>query len=390
MDSSVHPQESAAAGAESIRTPPGPALRGQILAYHGYRLPEGRPRSRLEIPDGVVTVVIALAGGLSLTADGPPQGASSFLSGLRTTATRGEHTGGLHGIEVTFSPLGAYRTFGIPMRHFTEAFTDLSDLLGQTAGVLVEQLRQTASWAERFALLDAVFTSCADRGGAVSPEVREALRLLRADSRPEALTAVSRQVGWSDRHLRACFGQQVGLAPKAVARVARLQRALRLQALGLDGAAVAASGGCHDQAHCIREFKAMTGLTPSQFAARRGATTEGTGSDWEAVSPFFHGRWNAAAQRHQAASRPDNPEAVTLFAAAGAFDPRATRAALAGCGTAVLLLAGEFDVNSPPRSVAESAALFPGATFVVQRGAGHYPWLDDAERFVATTAAFLA
>ncbi|MFI7353897.1 alpha/beta fold hydrolase [Streptomyces avidinii] len=128
---------------------------------------------------------------------------------------------------------------------------------------------------------------------------------------------------------------------------------------------------------------------PAAFAALE-AITEGTGSDWEAVGPFFHGRWDAAARRHQAASRPDNTEAVTLFAAEGAFDPQATRAALAGCGTAVLLLAGEFDVNSPPRSVAESAALFPGATFVVQRGAGHYPWLDDAERFVASTAAFLA
>ncbi|WP_030384999.1 alpha/beta fold hydrolase [Streptomyces sp. NRRL S-241] len=127
------------------------------------------------------------------------------------------------------------------------------------------------------------------------------------------------------------------------------------------------------------------------FAALEAITEgTGTGSDWEAVSPFFHGRWDAAARRHQEASRPDNEEAVTLFAAEGAFDPPATRAALAGCGTAVLLLAGEFDVNSPPRSVAESAELFPGAAYVVQRGAGHYPWLDDAERFVETVAAFLA
>ncbi|MER6200890.1 AraC family transcriptional regulator [Streptomyces sp. NPDC001586] len=279
MVSIVRAPQPAAGGAESIRSRPGAALRGQIIAYHGYRLPEGRPRSRLEVPDGVVTVVIALAGGLSLTAGGPPQGASSFLSGLRTTPTRGEHTGGLHGIEVTFSPLGAYRTFGIPMRYFTEAFVDLSDLLGRNAALLVEQLQQTDAWADRFALLDAVFLSCGDKGGTVSPEVREALRRLRADSRPEALGRISGEVGWSTRHLRARFGQQVGLAPKAVARVARLQRALRLQSLGLDGARVAAFGGFHDQAHCIREFKAMTGLTPSRFAAHRGGLPPGSALD---------------------------------------------------------------------------------------------------------------
>jgi pimeloyl-ACP methyl ester carboxylesterase len=31
----------------------------------------------------------------------------------------------------------------------------------------------------------------------------------------------------------------------------------------------------------------------------------------------------------------------------------------------------------------------PRARLVVQPGAGHFPWLDDAERFVATTSAFL-
>lgn len=127
---------------------------------------------------------------------------------------------------------------------------------------------------------------------------------------------------------------------------------------------------------------------PAAFAALE-AITEGTGGDWEAIDPFFCGRWDDAAQRHRVASRPDNEEAVARFAAEGAFTPDATRAALAGFRSPVLLLAGEFDVNSPPRSVAEAAELFPEAALVVQPGAGHCPWLDDAEPFVATVTAFL-
>ncbi|MEV0492075.1 alpha/beta fold hydrolase [Streptomyces atratus] len=127
---------------------------------------------------------------------------------------------------------------------------------------------------------------------------------------------------------------------------------------------------------------------PAAFAALE-AIAQGTGSDWEAITPFFCGRWDAAAQKHHAAGRPSNKEAVALFAAEGAFNPETTRAALAACESPVLLLVGEYDVNSPPQSVAEFARLFPDATLVVQPGAGHYPWLDDADRFVATTAAFL-
>ncbi|WP_328564835.1 alpha/beta hydrolase [Streptomyces coelicoflavus] len=127
---------------------------------------------------------------------------------------------------------------------------------------------------------------------------------------------------------------------------------------------------------------------PAAFAALQ-AITEGTGCDWEAVAPFFWGRWDATAQKHHAASRPSNQEAVALFAAEGAFSPMSTRAALASCEAPVLLLTGEFDLNSPPMAAAEFAEAFPDATLAVQPGAGHYPWLDDADWFVATTAAFL-
>lgn len=127
---------------------------------------------------------------------------------------------------------------------------------------------------------------------------------------------------------------------------------------------------------------------PAAFAALT-AITEGTGGDWRAVEPFRWGRWDDAARNHPAADPPANEQAVALFAAEGAFDPESTRTALAAHEGPVLLLAGEFDVNSPPAAVAEQAGLFPDAALVVQPGAGHYPWVDDADRFLAATAAFL-
>ncbi|MFJ9809483.1 alpha/beta fold hydrolase [Streptomyces sp. NPDC101158] len=130
---------------------------------------------------------------------------------------------------------------------------------------------------------------------------------------------------------------------------------------------------------------------PAAFAALE-AINDGTGSDWEAVAPFRYGRWDEAARRHHAAGRPDNMEAVAGFGAEGAFTPAATRAALAGFTSPVLLLAGELDLNSPPSAVAACPPFMPAApvTFTVQPGAGHYPWLDDTEAFKASLSAFLA
>jgi pimeloyl-ACP methyl ester carboxylesterase len=115
-----------------------------------------------------------------------------------------------------------------------------------------------------------------------------------------------------------------------------------------------------------------------------------TDDSWKAIDPFFYGRWDAAARAHQAAQDGHrNNEAAAAFGAEGVYDPDATRAALAAFNAPVLLLAGEFDLNSIPSVVAEFAELFPHAELVVQPAAGHSPWLDDGDRFVATTAAFL-
>jgi pimeloyl-ACP methyl ester carboxylesterase len=47
----------------------------------------------------------------------------------------------------------------------------------------------------------------------------------------------------------------------------------------------------------------------------------------------------------------------------------------------VLVLVGELDWIVSPALAADVAALFPGGRAVVQPGAAHYPWLDDATAF---------
>ncbi|MEU3223283.1 alpha/beta fold hydrolase [Streptomyces sp. NPDC006976] len=106
--------------------------------------------------------------------------------------------------------------------------------------------------------------------------------------------------------------------------------------------------------------------------------------------PFMYGRWDAAAREHAAASPAQiNAEAAVRYAGEGAFDPAATVPVLRELAAPVLVLAGEYDHLTPPDRAAELAALFPHAEFAVQRGAAHFPWIDDAGAFVRTVTAFL-
>jgi AraC-like DNA-binding protein len=84
--------------------------------------------------------------------------------------------------------------------------------------------------------------------------------------------ALAAEVGWSRKHLAARFHEQVGLAPKALARVIRFRRALRLlDAPGAPRSDVALRCGYYDQAHFNRDFRAFTGTTPGAWLRGRAA-----------------------------------------------------------------------------------------------------------------------
>ncbi|MEU9235321.1 helix-turn-helix transcriptional regulator [Streptomyces subrutilus] len=262
------------------RRRPAPALRRLIVNYTGFHTRFPAPRRRLELPTGYVTLVFTFSDGLWVTRaedlgeDSLRPAARAMISGPRTVPAIGMHAGVVYGLEVNMSPMGCYRLFGIPMWHFEDAHVNLEEVLGAGGRYLTERLQSLGSWTERFALLDEVFCARLEHGPRPAPEVRGALARLWADSR--SLTRVSDETGWSARTLRARFREQVGLSPKAVARVFRLQHALRLLAAGTAAAHVAAVCGYHDQAHLSREVKAMTGLPPSRFVSLRGGLAPGS------------------------------------------------------------------------------------------------------------------
>ncbi|MET9607118.1 helix-turn-helix domain-containing protein [Streptomyces sp. NPDC006512] len=283
LDAPTRPSPAAAPAGSRRR--PAAVLRPHVLNYTGFRTRFEAPRRRLELPTGCVTLVFTFSEGLWVTRTGelstarlrPAAVSRALVSGPRTVPALGVHAGAVHGLEVNMSPLGAYRLFGIPMVHFEEALVDLAEVLGPQGRHLTERLQALDGWPERFDLLDSVFAARLDGGPAVTPEVRGALARLWTDG--GSLARATEETGWSPRHLRARFREQVGLPPKAVARLFRLQHALRRLAAGAAPARVAAACGYHDQAHFGRDVKAMTGLPPARFAALRGGLPPGSALD---------------------------------------------------------------------------------------------------------------
>ena len=119
---------------------------------------------------------------------------------------------------------------------------------------------------------------------------------------------------------------------------------------------------------------------------------EDTDDNRRKAGAFFYGRWDGAAAahwEHDVNLERRAPEAEAGYYQEGAFDPEATRAALARLDVPVLVYAGGVDFGPTPEQAAEAVGLFPQGKLIVQPGAGHLPWLDDPAFFVGAVTGFL-
>jgi transcriptional regulator GlxA family with amidase domain len=73
------------------------------------------------------------------------------------------------------------------------------------------------------------------------------------------VTEIGRRIGLGERQLHRHGLHFFGYGPAMLRRILRLQRAFGLAATGLPAALVAARAGYSDQAHLIRDCRALTG-----------------------------------------------------------------------------------------------------------------------------------
>ncbi|MGK5632835.1 helix-turn-helix domain-containing protein [Streptomyces sp. URMC 123] len=279
-------------GVETVWALPCPRLRPMVHRYRGHRLALDRPRRRLELPSGAITLVLGFEGELRVSdvagavagLEGPSDASRaparrSLLSPLRTRGSVGEHSGRLHGMEVVLAPWAAFGLFGVAMHEWDEGIVDPREQLGQRVDELTDALSALTDWRERFELLDTVLAQWAERGLACSPRVLWAWNELCRTGGAVPIRRLAARTGWGWRQFDSRFREQIGLPPKSAARILRLRRALRLLSHGRSPAQTAIICGFSDQAHFSRETKRMTGYSPGRLLSARACLAQAPAAD---------------------------------------------------------------------------------------------------------------
>lgn len=254
------------------RQRPSPALAGAVIDMVGYQENGERLAGSVEMASLVVPLVIGFGAPFTIALGRPPRqddGFGSFTAGLHAGHVVIDSTGASACVQVNFTPLGAWRFFGLPMRELSSRMVSLDDLADPGIAVLRRRLEDSGDWDERLALTAAFVAERLARGPAVDPAVASAYRELAFCHGDIRIAAIADRLGWSRKHLSQRFQEEVGLPPKQIARVFRFNRLLSLAAAGADNdwAGLAAECGYADQAHLTREFAAFAGMTPGRWMA---------------------------------------------------------------------------------------------------------------------------
>lgn len=237
--------------------PPLPSLAPYVACFWTRSAGPQAPPHRV-LPDGAMDLILDFQGSPRVLAVG------TMTEALVVPGTRASDAFG-----VRFRP-GAFGVF-VPedARHLTDVAVPIPAVLGIASAEMWERLRAEPGAASRAALMQRWLLAGLHR----PPDsyVAEAVRLIEGSGGWVGSARLAARLGLGERQIERRFAERVGISPRRFARVIRFQRAVAVagRSPSPDWARLALETGYVDQAHLIREFQALAGVSPTRWLSER-------------------------------------------------------------------------------------------------------------------------
>jgi hypothetical protein len=251
--------------------PPHQDLSSIVKCHWTLEIPfEKDVQKQLIIPDGCLEMIFILGDDVKrfTSGDGSIIQPRAMVLGQITEPFYVQPLGEVNSFAVRFYPYGFSNFVSQSLKELANKETPISMLFGEEpAKALTENIFLAPDTLKRIEIVEAFLLSRLTDRKVIDSVVKKTIDTILSTKGNAAIGSILKNDLSKRRQLERKFVQHIGISPKQLGKVIRLQCALNMllnqQPESLTE--IAYESDYYDQAHFIKDFKDFTGTTPSAF-----------------------------------------------------------------------------------------------------------------------------
>lgn len=175
---------------------------------------------------------------------------------------------------IVFQPYGYFSLSGMPAEELRARIIDAHSIFGSPVSSFTDELRSAVSYGQSISVIESFFTSLRNIHNTGANQLKSIVNTIIQVKGQLTVNKITGLTGYSERQLERLFQQAIGTSPNRYLQIVRLHHFLSLIRAGNRTESFTIAGlesGYYDQPHLIRNFKKMTGLTPTQYLSTAGS-----------------------------------------------------------------------------------------------------------------------
>lgn len=249
---------------------PHPDLSALVKFYWTLEVPfDPKNQKQKIIPDGCIEMTFNFKDGIKryVSEHDFIVHPNSMIMGQRTKSYFIEPLGDVDSFAICFYPYGFANFVSTPLEKLVDVETPTATLFGEVPAKTLEQkITQATSTEERIEIIEAFLFERLNQHTTIENLVKTTVDSLLATNGSSPINKILKNDLSKRRKLERDFRKQIGISPKQLGKVLRLQTALKMLLNEKESLTnIAYESEYFDQAHFIKDFKEFTGTTPKEF-----------------------------------------------------------------------------------------------------------------------------
>lgn len=246
-------------------------LASLVKCYWTLEIPADHDHQRQRIiPDGCIEMAFILGDDIKryVTEDDYILQPRAMIIGQTIHPFYIEPTGYVNTFAIRFYPYGFSNFTSAPIRDLVNKETPLEQLFDvSSAQELTQNIIRAADTAERIDIIEKFLLDILNNKATIDQIVKTTVDVLLSTKGNAPIHTILRENISKRRQLERKFLKQVGISPKQLGKVIRLQAALKILLSGQSEnlTQIAYDSEYYDQAHFIKDFREFTGTNPKEF-----------------------------------------------------------------------------------------------------------------------------